>query len=309
MAVKSDPNVPAMTVLLATDGSDRAAIAVDLVRSIGWPEQTVIHVVTVVERGALAAAASEAGHEAAESGSSPVIDAAKVELERAAQSLCDTCARVETAVLTGRPGSAIVDKANAIGADLIVVGSRGHGAISTMVLGSVSAEVADHAPCPVLVARLSWWRRALLAVDGSPFALKAERLVGSWAIFAEMPIEAASVADTELSWTSSLALSGYAGSIDYPTTKQEIVAEHEHVADESAERLTAAGRHARAFVLEGDPATELLRRAADTAADVIVMGTHGRTGLRRLLAGSVARNVMLHARCSVLVVREARPLT
>ena len=295
-----------MTVLLATDGSDCAGVAVDLVRAIGWPPGSVIHVVTVVEHAALADVSAEGGHEAAESGSASVNDGARAELDRAARSLDETGARIETAVLTGRPGSAIVDKATAIRADLIVVGSRGHGTIGSMVLGSVSAEVADHAPCPVLVARRHWWRRALLAVDGSPFALAAEKIVIGWPIFAQLPIEVASVGDTDMSWTSGLALSGYAGAIDYPTTTKEIISEHEQVAAESAERLNAAGRKANGEVLQGDPATELLHRATETSADVIVMGTHGRTGVRRLLAGSVARNVMLHASCSVLVVREVR---
>ncbi len=295
-----------MTVLLATDGSDCAGVAVDLVRAIGWPPGSVIHVVTVVEHAALADVSAEGGHEAAESGSASVNDEARAELDRAARSLDETGARIETAVLTGRPGSAIVDKATGIRADLIVVGSRGHGTIGSMVLGSVSAEVADHAPCPVLVARRHWWRRALLAVDGSPFALAAEKIVIGWPIFAQLPIEVASVGDTDMSWTSGLALSGYAGAIDYPTTTKEIISEHEQVAAESAERLNAAGRKANGEVLQGDPATELLHRATETSADVIVMGTHGRTGVRRLLAGSVARNVMLHASCSVLVVREVR---
>jgi nucleotide-binding universal stress UspA family protein len=54
---------------------------------------------------------------------------------------------------------------------------------------------------------------------------------------------------------------------------------------------------------EGDPATEIVRYAADAGIDLIVMGTHGRTGLDRLLMGSVAEKVMRDAHCSVLVVK------
>jgi nucleotide-binding universal stress UspA family protein len=56
-------------------------------------------------------------------------------------------------------------------------------------------------------------------------------------------------------------------------------------------------------LLEGDPATEIVRYAADAGIDLIVMGTHGRTGLERLLMGSVAEKVMREAPCSVLVVK------
>ena len=58
--------------------------------------------------------------------------------------------------------------------------------------------------------------------------------------------------------------------------------------------------------LEGDPPSEIVRYAADAAVDVIVLGTHGRTGVERLLMGSVAEKVMRDAPCSVLVVKLPR---
>ena len=59
----------------------------------------------------------------------------------------------------------------------------------------------------------------------------------------------------------------------------------------------------RHVFLQGDPATQIVRFARDSGTDVIVMGTHGRTGLERLLMGSVAEKVMRDATCSVLVVK------
>src|SRR5438309_2082895 len=56
-------------------------------------------------------------------------------------------------------------------------------------------------------------------------------------------------------------------------------------------------------LLEGDPAAEIVRYAAEAGVDLIVLGTHGRTGLERLLMGSVAEKVMREAPCSVLVVK------
>jgi len=58
--------------------------------------------------------------------------------------------------------------------------------------------------------------------------------------------------------------------------------------------------------LEGDPAQEIIQYAARAGMDLIVMGTHGRTGLERLLRGSVAEKVMRDATCSVLVVKLPR---
>src|SRR6185436_1025184 len=61
--------------------------------------------------------------------------------------------------------------------------------------------------------------------------------------------------------------------------------------------------------LEGDPAAEISRYAADAGIDVIVIGTHGRTGEERLKMGSVAERVMREASCSVLVVKLPKPVT
>jgi nucleotide-binding universal stress UspA family protein len=63
------------------------------------------------------------------------------------------------------------------------------------------------------------------------------------------------------------------------------------------------------LLLQGDPATEIVRYAQDASIDVIVMGTHGRTGLERLLMGSVAEKVMRESPCSVLVVKLPRAIT
>ena len=70
-----------------------------------------------------------------------------------------------------------------------------------------------------------------------------------------------------------------------------------------ARRLQEAGLKAVAARRDGDPAEQIVKAAAAWPADLVLVGTHGRTGLERLLMGSVARNVTLHAHCSVLVAR------
>lgn len=70
---------------------------------------------------------------------------------------------------------------------------------------------------------------------------------------------------------------------------------------DEARRLTS--RPVEFALLTGDPATELLKAAAERPYDVIVMGTHGRAEVDRLVFGSVAQAVVRDARCSVLVVR------
>jgi nucleotide-binding universal stress UspA family protein len=76
------------------------------------------------------------------------------------------------------------------------------------------------------------------------------------------------------------------------------------MARDMVHRLQEAGLEAVPERRDGDPAEQIVRAAESWEADLVVMGNHGRTGLRRLLMGSVARNVLLHAPCSVLIVRE-----
>ncbi len=68
-----------------------------------------------------------------------------------------------------------------------------------------------------------------------------------------------------------------------------------------AERL--AGRPVRSILAVGDPATEVLRYVHEAAPDLLVTGSHGRTGLARMMLGSVAERLVRHATCPVLVVR------
>jgi nucleotide-binding universal stress UspA family protein len=208
-------------------------------------------------------------------------------------------------VLRGHPAHAIVNEARDFVADLVVVGSRGHGAVRTALLGSVSADIVDRAPCPVLVARHDDITRIVLATDGSAGAEHAEHVLRDWPILAGRPVSVLCVADVGLPVSTGMApavddrvFESYALAVD--EARDQCRAQAEVVAG----RLQAAGYEAAADVREGPPAEEIIAVAASRQADLIVVGTRGHTGLARLVLGSVARTVLTHAHASVLVVRE-----
>jgi nucleotide-binding universal stress UspA family protein len=212
---------------------------------------------------------------------------------------------VDAVVLRGRPATAIVEKARRMQADLVVVGSRGHGAIESMLLGSVSAEVVDHAPAPVLVARGRRMERILFGWDGSSSATRAADLLRTWPIFAGSDVRIISVAAAETPWWSGFPETGAPELMPmYIEAANASRRQHDELVREMATTLRAAGLTAEGERRDGDAATQILTAATASKADLIVVGSHGRTGLRRLLLGSVARNVLQHAACSVLVVRE-----
>ena len=214
---------------------------------------------------------------------------------------------VETRVVRGRPASALLDEANALQPDLIVIGSRGHGPLATVLVGSVSTEVVDHAPCPVLVARQPAAHRLIVGVDGSSSAQRAVATLAKWPIFAGLPARVVSVAETPANWAISIGATFYPAWVQLRDSASDARrGQLEQIAQRACEELSHVGLQATSELREGDPAEELLHAANEDRADLIAVGSRGLSTLGRLALGSVARKVLLHTRASVLVVREPR---
>lgn len=291
-----------MHVLLATDGSRSAQVALELVSAIAWPEGTRLRVLEVLpplpivdlhpgQRDALDLAARTALHELTE----PLRRAGVVVEER--QTSGASVAEL------------IVAEARASNADLIVIGNRGHGPLGSMLLGSVAAAVADSAPCPVLVARRSRLERVLFAEDGSESAFDARRLLTTWPIFRGLLVRVVSVAHVTRSFRSGVTAAVFE---EARRSEAEVLLEaraaHERLANESAEQLRLGGLLAQAEMRDGDAAEEIVAAAERWDADLIVMGSRGRSGVTRVVLGSAARDVLQHAHCSVLIARHGAEL-
>jgi nucleotide-binding universal stress UspA family protein len=87
---------------------------------------------------------------------------------------------------------------------------------------------------------------------------------------------------------------------------QELTKSAEQIVADAAQRVTHSGLSADTAVRQGDPRTVIVDEAAEWGSDLIVVGSHGHTGLTRFLLGSVAQAVVAHAPCSVEVVRRRR---
>jgi nucleotide-binding universal stress UspA family protein len=294
-----------MRVLLAHDGSPGATGAAELAESISWPAESVLRVVSVIEQ--LVPIADPLGRAP---GMSPDLDAeiatfADNTVRDSVERLRASGRSVEGDVLHGRAASVIVEQAAEMRADLVIVGSRGHGTIMSLLLGSVSSEVVDHAPCPVLVARSATLNHVVFGTDESPSAQAAERILAEWPIFEGVSVHVVSVAEVTRPWSSGVAPSMHREVLDdYAADLREARAEHERIAETAAARLKAAGRLAEAEMRTGDAAAEVIAAADEQSADLVVLGSRGRTGITRLLLGSVARNVLWGTPVSVLIVRD-----
>ncbi|MCZ7538317.1 MAG: universal stress protein [Acidimicrobiia bacterium] len=232
-----------MRALLAYDASPGADEAVSLLTTMPWPPGSAVRVVTVVEPSA--AMVPSAPFAPPEPGASPeieaqILDYRETELARVLGVLRASGLDAGGDVLRGRPATILVDEANRFAADLIVAGSRGHGPIASLVPGSVSAELVDHAPCPVLVARRSAAQRVLFASDGSLSASDAEEVLVQWPIFNGTTMRVVSVAEVIRPWHTGLAPTIYRQVVDaYAKDLEAAKSEHAALARGAAGRLRA----------------------------------------------------------------------
>ena len=280
-----EPPSTGMRVLLAHDGSPGADVAVALVASLPWGAGSVIRVVGATD-GDL-----EPFSEPTDGPGPRLVD----QLERAATALARPGITVDHVVRHGDPSGAIAAEAERFAADLVVIGSRGLGPVRTLLLGSVAAATVDAAPCSVLVARVPRLGKAVLGADGSPAGAVAIAAVKDWPIFDGVPIAVLSVATTAPAYGSRTNVGGLSATI--------AKAEQQRLADAVAGELIEAGRQATAHAGSGDAAAQVVGFAASASAELIVLGTRQRTGLRRTLLGSVGRVVVSSTVASVLIVK------
>ncbi|MEX2046413.1 MAG: universal stress protein [Chloroflexota bacterium] len=292
-----------MRVLLATDFSPHADDAAKIVGSLPLPSGSTIRVVHVIEPLPQVTAFAPAGISELTAAAEQHV---RGELESFAAKLRAPGRTVETALVIGRTADVIVEEAERSEADLIVIGSRGRRAIKSALLGSVSAEVVDRARCPVLVARGPALRRVVLADDGSVTAAAGARLLATVPALSDLAVRVVSVVDVPFPSTlagNDAAMATYAAIQAYYDSLPGLRDETAKIARDRAEALTASGMKATSEVREGDAAAQLIAAADADRSDCIVIGSHGRTGVTRMLLGSVARTVLFNAPCSVLIVR------
>jgi len=171
-------------------------------------------------------------------------------------------------------------------ADLIVIGRRGKRGLARMMVGDATARVVGGAGCAVLVAPRAarlWEKQLLLATDGSPCSEAAAGAAGHLAKASKLPVAVVSVVTASQNDARR-------------REAQEAVAA-------TVARLAAMGVTAEGRVLEGRPDEAIVKAAEEAGADLIVMGSHGRTGLKKVLLGSVVERVIGQTPCPVLVVK------
>lgn len=209
--------------------------------------------------------------------------------------------RVTPKLLSGLPWQQIVDVAARESVGLIVIGTHGRTGLSRVVMGSVAEMVVRHAACPVLTVRPSNepapYTRVLCPIDLSRPARDALQLAAELVQPGGAGITLLHVLELPVT---------YSGKMPTPDFHRELDARGAALLDRwTAELRAQVSVPVAQLTRIGRPGAQVLAVLDDDRTfDLVVMGSHGHTGVTRLLLGSVAEKVVRHARCPVLVAHD-----
>jgi nucleotide-binding universal stress UspA family protein len=279
-------------IVLATDGSEEAELAAQTATALAGKtgsELYVVHVLVLPPEALHDPFGADAREEFASRGRAR-LDEMVGRIEASGGAVVGAYFRV------GNADAELVDQAEELVAGLVVLGSRGLGAMRRALMGSVSDSVVRHAPCPTLVVRerpLEFPTTILLASDGSEEA----KLAGS---------TAADLAEGTGSELQVVTVGPYLPEIFSPTEEEpaRLAREARTTLDEQVASIEGSGaKVGQAHLRLGGAAEEIVALAEDSGAGLIALGSRGRGGIRRALLGSVSERVVHHAHCPVMVVR------
>jgi nucleotide-binding universal stress UspA family protein len=270
-------------LLVPTDGSGPATAALELALKTA-PSLATVYVLYVAELDAPGGGPDDPGS---------ILAAAR---ERTAK----TGTSVVTKVREGDPRACILAAAAEHDIDLVAMGSHGRRGTAPLVLGRVTEAVVHDAPAPVLVVRASDdiphvypYRRILVPTDGSECAN----------IALDLAIEMAAETGATIDLLSVVFATEIGADEETDRLIDRLVDNAALRLESLAERATARGVEVRMAVEVGAVHDEITEYAEAADVDLLVMGTHGRSGEPRALLGSVTERVLRTAPAPVLTVR------
>lgn len=326
-----------MKILIADDGSEHSAAAIEDLRKAGLPTNVRAVVLSTVDvwvppdaipslepvaatpDNTMEVVARRAGHRrlraerrlAFRRAGDALKDAYAVAAqgaERIQELFPDWEVRVEAGA--GSPASRIIRRAQRWKADLIVVGSQGRSALGRFFMGSVSQKVVTEAQCSVRVARRSIRPndravRIIVGVDGLDGSDAAVNAVAAriWPEGSEARI--VSVFEPLRPTLAGRVIPVVSQWTEETTEEEQIWARQK--ARTARDRLEAAGLTVSILVQSGDPKRLLVEAAENWNADCIFVGARGLKGIERFLLGSVSGAVASRASCSVEIIRSPIP--
>lgn len=289
-----------MKVLLAIDSSAASQVALAEAIARPWPPDSSFEAICVVEPSHLWTT-SETAQEAAR--------CAEETVRRAVEKLRAVYPNSSGEAVTGDPKTAILDRATGISADLIVCGSHGRSAVGRLLIGSTATALLRYATCSVEIVRPRADRdggyRILLATDGSEYSEHAARSIAARPWPSGAQVRVLSIVEILLPAMRAMLEPPFLDDEYLETAREAAMKRSQDAIAQAREILAPTGLDVSesVSVLVDPPRTTIPNEAAEWGADLIVLGSHGRSGVDRFLLGSVSEAVAIGAPCSVEVVR------
>ncbi|HEU5075884.1 MAG TPA: universal stress protein [Polyangiaceae bacterium] len=212
--------------------------------------------------------------------------------------------RVTTHCLVGSPAAAIIEHAQVHDVDLIVLGASGKARLSKYVLGGVAQKAIRNAHCPVLCVpdeeHVHGFQTILVGTDFSECSMHALRAACGMAARENAKVIVAHAAPTAWSLPPGLSVGVGEGTHWLELLQREAKQQLAEFVEKAKVLGFGVSEHE---LLIGSPAQSLLQYAQQHAVDLIVLGTHGRAPVARLMLGSVTETVVHNAQIPVLTVR------
>lgn len=236
------------------------------------------------------------------------VDEAHAYMQVVADQLTSRGRMVDTTIPWGEPADEILDQVRSVRADLVVMATHGRSGLGRWLYGSVADEVLRRASVPILLVppgsdepwSVDRAPRMLVPLDGSQLS---EAVLGpARACATQLGAEIVLVQVIPFKPYSSFGdSSGYVFAFD----PEADLAEAERYLSEVADRLRSTAKQVRVRAQLGEPSVTIAQIAADEKANLIMMATHGRSGLARLVLGSVATGTLRRTNIPLLLVRPA----
>jgi nucleotide-binding universal stress UspA family protein len=251
-------------------------------------------------------ASARSPYEAMQAGYERVQQVALQRLDGIAQTLRAGGLKVSTVLGEGDPAEAIAGEADRTDGTLITMTTHGRSGLGRWRLGSVTDKTIHLTSAPAFVVRCKEGetlqevqiKRIILPLDGSPLAEEAVPHAIAFARALDVPMEVLQALSVERP-----VAAGFPGPTDVPSPTRNATPVNAYL-DGMVERLRVQGvGRIEGNPVDGDPAKAILSAAENTDGALVVMSTHGRSGLKRMLRGSVADKVVRESGRPVVVVR------
>jgi nucleotide-binding universal stress UspA family protein len=296
-------------IIVPLDGSELAEQVLPHLPKLQLAEKTEILLVTNIDSNNYAWASQ--GYTAIHEFWDLIYKSAEEYLRKQQTKLVEQGYQVKYEIVKGQTAASIVDLASEASAELIAMTTHGRTGVARWALGSVADRVIRSTHVPVFLVRAeatptdaqAQFKRILVPLDGS--ALAEQAVPQAEAIAQETGAQILLL--QVISSLSEMEMDELFAEEANMSTENDRVEAAELYLAQARKRLSLAGLAADTHIVTGRPAEAILDTANALDADLVVMSTHGRSGYKRVLYGSVAGEVLHGSQCPLIVVRGLQP--